>query len=988
MTQTVDINNIPNYIFKAFAELNTQRVVVIALPFLALHSKTAMVSSIGIGCYQVYTLWTTTPDKTTTGNKWTEAALLTSTTALSYFFPGAQFILSNGVSFAVHSYRLVKDDSWQKRGKTLYQIAQQAIYISSINYGTSGWLCASLLSQAGNELIQAWESYHQKKENKTPETIALLLLAMIRVIKASTYLPRDFSLIRAKKAESSLPPLIKKPLKDPEEKKAEATPVLTKSEVNSSTPPEVQSVAVEKVALQALSTEPQNAIPVIEQNLPAAVEKVALQALFAEPQNPIPVVEQDLPIAVEKIALQALSAEPLEPIPVIEKDLSIAVEKVALQTPSADPQKPIPVIEQDLPAAVNVSSPSNDPPPQPLKKLTQQDWLSFSQKFSNYLKGQHIQPSYPLKQEEPLDIGAALQKAGFTTEIEGIKFQSTFVNCSFQGLSFKNCKFKYNSFHCCNFDHILFDHCNFTRSIWVGVALQNSCFNECNFSKSRFALEYYRDWSKESPTHLINPQGQVIVNQFNDLEFINCNFFKTFWEHIWINTLKANNSSFIKASIMNCAIKNSTLNDSQFSKSNVFKTLIENTVLSRVDLTRSNWSQSSFDHLTIQEGSLSECSFLQTSVNNSQLIDCNLKDALLLDAKEGFSIQGGVPHQITKPIVAIGWNFDERGSYEKLTTKVLQENNILVLPHNSGSGHHISNQSLLKSEMTDQYRKITNTDRSISQQLLQNTTENSQIDNLKKEAAEILKYADGLILPGGDDIEPCLYHLSPSPQFCFRSLLEIALLSEAHQRKIPTMGICRGAQLINVWHGGTLLQDVRGQTGLHQLEWTDSVIGTELRKKLGDNYKALSMHHQAVDQVGQGLHVVLRRDTIPKMLLSEDGIFIGSQVHPEAYLTIKNSLQEQKLYDHKMLDEIQSINTKEVLEIINTLFQDAQQKTQHHPNNIFLNRHIELLKQNMLSQSEKSIEELNQIFTNRSIYHYFLIKVERFRSATKGVSKA
>jgi gamma-glutamyl-gamma-aminobutyrate hydrolase PuuD/uncharacterized protein YjbI with pentapeptide repeats len=903
MTHIVDFNNVSNYALKSFAELNTQRVVMIALPFLALNSKTAMISGIGIGCYQFYSLLRTTADKTTTGNKWTEGALLASSTVLSYFFPGAQFILSNGVSFAVHTYQLVYADSWQKQGKTVYQIAQQAIYISSIYYGTAAWLCASLLAQAGSELIEAWEAH--RKENKTPEKIALVLLAMIRIGKAASYLPFDYSWIKSKKIEQ-LPPV-----KEPAVAKAAEKDLPVKEKVHAKNPPAM-----------------------ISDHTPQAVQAAT----------------------VEKIALKTFPSE--QPAVVVNE-------------PAKELQEPIPAKIEEQPAAAV----PNDPPPQPLKKLTQEDWSSFSAKFIDYFQCHFSPPTDP--KGKSLDIRAELLKAGFSTDIEGIKFENTFHNCSFQGLNFKDCKFKYSTFRFCIFDQISFDHCNFKSSTWIGVALQNSCFNECNFTRTRFKQ------SKEQPSYnLTNPQGSSIVNQFNNLEFINCDFYKTLWEHIFINKLKVNKASFIKSYIQDCRIENSALNDCNFSMGNVIKVVMENTVLSKVDLKQSNWYQSRLDHLTIQEGKLAEASFLRTSVAHSQLIDCDLTDALLLDAKEGFSMQGGVPHQITKPVVAIGWTFEDRGDYEKLTTKVLRENNILVLPYNNDMGHHVSNEYQLKLEIAIQYRKISNTDISISQQLLQNAAPDSQIDMLKKDAAEILKHADGLILPGGEDIETCLYKLDQYPAIIYRSLLEIALISEAQQRKIPTKGICRGAQMINVFFGGTLHQHVSGQYGIHKVQWTDSAMGAELRQSIGDSFKTESNHHQAVDKVGKGLQVVLVRDNIPKMLLSEDGTFIASQIHPEAYSEAKEDLERLELYDEKMLEEIHSIKASEVLGVLSNIFEQVQKKIQEqHPTHVFLNRHIEVLKKSILNQSVASIEILNLIFANKHIYHFFFNKVERFRTS-------
>lgn len=79
-------------------------------------------------------------------------------------------------------------------------------------------------------------------------------------------------------------------------------------------------------------------------------------------------------------------------------------------------------------------------------------------------------------------------------------------------------------------------------------------------------------------------------------------------------------------------------------------------------------------------------------------------------------------------------------------------------------------------------------------------------------ASEALGSIDGLLLSGGDDIDPRFYGAEPSPLLGpvdpARDLFELALLAGARQRELPILGICRGLQLVNVGLGGTLWQDL------------------------------------------------------------------------------------------------------------------------------------------------------------------------------------
>ncbi len=79
-------------------------------------------------------------------------------------------------------------------------------------------------------------------------------------------------------------------------------------------------------------------------------------------------------------------------------------------------------------------------------------------------------------------------------------------------------------------------------------------------------------------------------------------------------------------------------------------------------------------------------------------------------------------------------------------------------------------------------------------------------------AARALDGVDGLVLTGGEDMDPAWYQADPHPRAYppsrERDLFELALFAAARQRALPVLGICRGIQVINVALGGTLYQDL------------------------------------------------------------------------------------------------------------------------------------------------------------------------------------
>jgi putative glutamine amidotransferase len=166
-------------------------------------------------------------------------------------------------------------------------------------------------------------------------------------------------------------------------------------------------------------------------------------------------------------------------------------------------------------------------------------------------------------------------------------------------------------------------------------------------------------------------------------------------------------------------------------------------------------------------------------------------------------------------------------------------------------------------------------------------------------ANRVLDGLDALVITGGKDIDPARYGQQPHP--CTdqpgsdRDAWEFALLGAALNRKLPVLGICRGAQVLNVALGGTLhqhLPDVIGQTR-HQVGNAvfstlpvRTVPGTRLEALVGESVNAKCYHHQAIDELGEGL-IVSAWDSdgmIEAVELPSDDFTLAVQWHPEESL--------------------------------------------------------------------------------------------------------
>jgi putative glutamine amidotransferase len=172
-------------------------------------------------------------------------------------------------------------------------------------------------------------------------------------------------------------------------------------------------------------------------------------------------------------------------------------------------------------------------------------------------------------------------------------------------------------------------------------------------------------------------------------------------------------------------------------------------------------------------------------------------------------------------------------------------------------------------------------------------------------AERVLDGLDGLVITGGKDVDPAAYGQAPHPATDEpgrqRDAWEFTLLGAALKRELPVLGICRGAQVLNVALGGTLhqhLPDVIGHTGHRAGNAVFSTLpvrtepGTRLAALVGESVNARCYHHQAIDELGDGLIVsAWDADGVVEALeLPGEGFALAVQWHPE------ESLEDLRLF--------------------------------------------------------------------------------------------
>ncbi len=181
------------------------------------------------------------------------------------------------------------------------------------------------------------------------------------------------------------------------------------------------------------------------------------------------------------------------------------------------------------------------------------------------------------------------------------------------------------------------------------------------------------------------------------------------------------------------------------------------------------------------------------------------------------------------------------------------------------------------------------------------------------EIERLARLFDGILIIGGNDVDPKRYNGVPDPSVSApnpeRDALEIAIVRLAAEQDLPLFGICRGEQVMNIAMGGTLYTDLPSQfpTVLRHQQSDDTPVSKLTQRVRIDPASRLyaivgaetiwtnTFHHQAVQRLGNGFRVAAAATdgVVEAIEIPERSFFIGVQWHPEG---LQDHAEEARLF--------------------------------------------------------------------------------------------
>jgi gamma-glutamyl-gamma-aminobutyrate hydrolase PuuD len=385
---------------------------------------------------------------------------------------------------------------------------------------------------------------------------------------------------------------------------------------------------------------------------------------------------------------------------------------------------------------------------------------------------------------------------------------------------------------------------------------------------------------------------------FKDFKFEECNFkylnfSKAHFENVVFVRCNFEGTLFDEATFKDVIFEECILSDSHFQKS-----ILNQILFDKNKFCYANFMEAELNGVSFIDNDLEGSNFLSSRVSSS-VIKGDLENVLLFETAQQFNVAAPA---IRKPIVLLSWDNKNPGvAVAKILGKI-KELDAIPLKFNFKDSDidewalkhelYFLLQKMKESPNSDKTKSFVKRILDLAKQL--NLPE---IAKIQKKAKLYVDSADGILLPGGQDIHPLFYEQTPHLKTILttdfrRDLFEFAIMQEADIKETPLLGICRGMQLSNIWYGGSLNQHIEGHRYVIQDYFlTNSVKNESIKSRIKEifnrnqqlPFKGYAFHHQAVDVIGNGLTVsVTSSDGTVKALEKIGNRFVLLiQWHPE-----------------------------------------------------------------------------------------------------------
>ncbi|MGE3556377.1 MAG: gamma-glutamyl-gamma-aminobutyrate hydrolase family protein [Candidatus Obscuribacterales bacterium] len=492
-------------------------------------------------------------------------------------------------------------------------------------------------------------------------------------------------------------------------------------------------------------------------------------------------------------------------------------------------------------------------------------------------------------------LGEALDRGNFSRTIEGIECRwRGLSSISIEGVEFRDCVFECFDFIETNINNTRFVDCVFESSAFLESDITDTAFHRCCFSGVYFEgcnLESVF-FSEVTGNDLICYESTWCYVLWKDSQLIGSYFSDSCFERVAFAGSTLVGGEWENLQVGGMALKDCTVDSLTLWGGSHEGYVIEDSTLNRLEFNNLN-----INRLRIEQCSLSQVSALGCDVHRASISHSSINHSFLPPqlCREGCTEgERGL-------VVGVGWHAAEPPPFAAGQVSQFRDKGAIPLLWENFP-EEIDTDELEQEvfELLKIYRVQPTDGGSILRSILESAQAGSQVAKLRELGAAIASQVDLVVLPGGMDVEPDLYghplRVWTEPEHDWRrSLLEGAVLLGAEHQQCPVLGVCRGEQMINVFYGGTVNQDVSGEWGVVQnLQISGVGAAADLLRTAfdGDSLQAYSCHHQAVEEIGKGLEVLIEHDGVTKAVGSLDGRVLGLQFHPEASAVLPKEVLE------------------------------------------------------------------------------------------------